>query len=103
MLDDAFAGLGDESKTYTPVILRQKAVKSCHINLPDTPKPISAIFYSGKFYSYVKCFPSLELAKKGAMRLMERGNAVVLTQAPKGLVLWVMEQDAQLATKPVVH
>jgi hypothetical protein len=30
---------------------------------------------------------------------MEKGEAVVLTQIPKGLILWVFEPDAQLASR----
>lgn len=80
----------------TPV-LSQKLVQRCHILLPDTPKPISAIFYQGKYYSFIKVFPSAEAAQRAVERSVQKGNSVVLTQVPKGLVLWVLEPDAKLA------
>lgn len=80
-----------------PTILPRDAVKTCHILLPDTPRPIGAIAYEGSYYSYVKFYPTLEAAQRGSNRLIERGNGVVLTQVRKGLVLWVLEPDARLA------
>ena len=103
MLENLTAALERADQEFAPLILRQKVVKCCHIWLPDVPRPVSAIFYSGKFYSYVRFFPSLEAAKRGAGRLVERGNKVILTQASKGLVLWVLEQDAQLVTKSLLR
>jgi hypothetical protein len=79
------------------VLLNRKDVRTCHIVLPDEPKPISAIRYQNKFYSYLKFYPSTEPAQRAAGRLIEKGEAVVLTQIPKGLILWVFEPDAQLA------
>ncbi|MBW4518324.1 MAG: hypothetical protein KME16_01140 [Scytolyngbya sp. HA4215-MV1] len=103
MLEDFTAELECANQEFVPIILRQKVVKRCHIWLPDTPRPVSAVFYSGQFYGYVKFFPTLESAKKGAGRLVERGNKVILTQASKGLVLWVLEQDARLVTKSLLR
>jgi hypothetical protein len=82
----------------TPIFV-QKAVERCHIILPDTPKPTSAICFEGQFYAYVRFFPSVEAARRKASLMAERGNAVILTRVPKGLVLWVHEPEAQLAAK----
>lgn len=78
-------------------IFSQKLVQRCHVVLPDTPKPTSAILYQGMYYAYVKFFPSVEVARHKAMLMMERGNIVLLTRVPKGLVMWVHEPEAQLA------
>ncbi|HEY9616393.1 MAG TPA: hypothetical protein V6C64_06115 [Microcoleaceae cyanobacterium] len=83
----------------TPLILDRKAVSTCHISLPDVPKPVGAIAYQGKLYSYVRTYSTLEPAQRAATRLLQRGNQVILTRVPKGLILWVLELDAKLAKK----
>lgn len=75
-------------------IFSQKLVDRCHILLPDTPRPTSAIYYEGRYYSYVKFFSTVETAREKAEILSRRGNQVLLTRVPKGLVLWVYEPDA---------
>lgn len=80
-------------------IFAQRLVQKCHIVLPDTPKPIGAIFYEGFFYSYVRFYTDTEAARRGAQRSAEHGNKVVLTRVPKGLVLWVLEPDARPSNK----
>jgi len=80
-------------------ILAQKSADRCHVLLPDSATPTSAILCNGDFYVYVKFFPTLESAHRGANRLIDRGNAVMLTRIPKGLVLWVLEREAQLIQK----
>jgi hypothetical protein len=81
-----------------PVFL-QKLVERCHIRLPDTSRPTSAIYYDGQYYAFVKLFPTLEVARQKARLLTQRGNTVLLTRVPKGLVLWVHEPDAQPVSK----
>ncbi|MBW4659275.1 MAG: hypothetical protein KME15_11415 [Drouetiella hepatica Uher 2000/2452] len=80
-------------------IFTQKAVKRCHIMLPDTPEPTSAICYNGQYYAYVKFFSTVEVARHKATLMAQRGSTVLLTRIPKGLVLWVLETDAQSVTK----
>lgn len=81
----------------TALIVDRRFVKTCHIYLPDEPKPISAIAYNNQLYGYVRFYTDLEAAQRGADRLVQRGNAAILTKVAKGLVLWVMEPDARLA------
>ncbi|GAB4379370.1 MAG: hypothetical protein Kow00121_33410 [Elainellaceae cyanobacterium] len=83
-------------------IFVQKLVDCCHVTLPDTTKPTSAICYEGQFYTYVKFFPTVEAARSKAELLIHRGNAVILTRVPKGLVLWVLEPDAR-PVKPLIE
>lgn len=80
-------------------IFSQKLVERCHVMLPDFAKPVGAIAYEGQYYIYVKFFANVEAAQRGAARLIGKGNEVILTRAPKGLVLWVHESEAVLATK----
>ena len=84
-------------------ILSQKLVDRCHVLLPDTPSPTSAIFFEEQFYVFVKFFPTVEAARRAAQRMVERGNTVVLTRIPKGLVLWALEPEAQLVKKPSIR
>lgn len=91
------------SPDSAPIILDPKTVQRCHIYLPDTPKPTSAIAYQGQFYSYVKHFPTAELAQRAANRLLLRGNSIVFTQVSKGLVLWVLETEAYPASKHLIQ
>jgi hypothetical protein len=82
-----------------PMVLAQRSVQRCHIDLPGVPRPTSAIVHNGQYYAYVRFFPTLEAAKRPVERLIAKGNAVILTKVPKGFVLWVLEPDAQPATK----
>ena len=82
----------------TPIFV-QKLVDRCHVLLPDTPKPTSAVIYDGHYYAFVKFFPSIEAARRKAALMTQRGNSVILTRVPKGLVLWVLELDAQPVEK----
>ncbi|WP_416670392.1 hypothetical protein [Egbenema bharatensis] len=82
----------------TPIFV-QKLVDCCHVTLPGTEKPTSAIHYEGQFYTYVKFFPSLEAARQKAELMTHRGNTVILTRVTKGLVLWVLEPDARPVPK----
>lgn len=85
----------DHNSMEPTPIFAQKLVDRCHISIPDTPKPMSAVFYEGHYYSYVRFFPSVEIARQKAGLMTQRGNSVILTRVPKGLVLWVLEPDAK--------
>jgi hypothetical protein len=75
-------------------IFAQKAVDRCRVMLPGELQSTSAIFYEDQFYAYVKFFSTLEAARQKALLMQHRGNTVVLTRVPKGLVLWVLEPEA---------
>ncbi|OLP17570.1 hypothetical protein BST81_14675 [Leptolyngbya sp. 'hensonii'] len=87
-----------EDPNQSPLILDQSAVKRCHIRLLDVPRPMGAIYYRKQFYSFVKIFPAMDAAMRGAQRLISRGNSVILTTTPKGIALWVLEPEAQLVS-----
>jgi hypothetical protein len=78
-------------------IFSQKLMDRCHIVLPDTPEPTSAVQYEGEYYAYVKFFPTVEIARQKAELMTKRGNVVLLTRVAKGIVLWVQEPDARPA------
>jgi hypothetical protein len=78
-------------------VLPQKQLKRCHISFVDHPEPIGAVEYQGGYFAYVKFFADENSARRAVDRMLEKGNQVILTRAPKGLVLWVYEPDAHLA------
>jgi hypothetical protein len=78
-------------------ILNHKMVKKCHVVVPDLAKPVGAIAYEGKFYSYFRCYEDPSSARRTAARLLARGDLFLLTQVRRGLILWVFEPDAKLA------
>ncbi len=77
-------------------ILQGKSVKNCHITAPDLPKPVAAIFYEGKLYSYFRRYDDVDAVQRAATRLIARGDLVLLTRVRRGLVLWVFEPEAEL-------
>jgi hypothetical protein len=90
--------LRSQPKRLIPIVM-QKVTDRCHVVLPETNKPTSAIILDDKFYIFVKFFPSDAIARQKAELMVSRGNQVVLTRVPKGLVLWAMEADAQLVNR----
>lgn len=79
-------------------VLSGKTVKSCHVIVPDLPKPVAAIAYAGEFYSYFRCYQDVTAVQRAAVRLISRGDRILLTQVRRGLILWVLEPDAQIAS-----
>lgn len=90
--------LKTSSKELIPIVM-QKVTDRCHVVLPGTTKPTSAITFDDKFYIFVKFFPSDAVARQKADLMVSRGNQVVLTRVPKGLVLWTLETDAELVNR----
>jgi hypothetical protein len=86
------------SKELIPIVM-QKVTDRCHVVLPGTAKPTSAITFDDKFYIFVKFFASDAIARQKADLMVSRGNQVVLTRVPKGLVLWTLEADAELVNR----
>jgi hypothetical protein len=84
-------------------VLDQRTVTRCHATLPDVSKPVGAILYQNRIYTYVKFFADQAAAFRGANRMLHKGNTVVLTEVPKGLVLWVYEPEAQQANKVAIQ
>lgn len=90
--------LQTNSQKLIPIVM-QKVADRCHVVLPGTAKPTSAITFDDKFYIFVKFFPSDAIARQKADLMVSRGNQVVLTRVPKGLVLWTLESDAELVNR----
>jgi hypothetical protein len=84
-------------------ILMQRVMDRCHVMLPGTSKPTSAVMFEDGFYVYVKIFASDAIARQKAEMMMSRGNQVILTRVPRGLVLWVLEPDAELVKRRITR
>ena len=83
------------------LVFAQKALDRCHVVFPDCPNPTSAIIFESKYYAYVRFYANQHKAKQAAQRLIGKGNEVILTRVRKGLVLWVLEPDAQLVVRNI--
>jgi UDP-N-acetylmuramoylalanine-D-glutamate ligase len=93
MVNFSSVGQNQKGMDFIP-IFAQKAVDRCHVMLPGESRSTSAICYEEQFYAYVRFFSNVEAAHQKALLMSQRGNTVVLTRVPKGLVLWVLEPDA---------
>ena len=91
-LDDFIQDISDFD---TVPVLQIKDLKRCHILVPDGAKPMGAVFHNNCYYSYVMAYSAEDAAQRGATRLSKKGNKVILTRTPRGLILWVAEPDAQ--------
>jgi hypothetical protein len=87
-----------DTKKLIPILM-QKVTDRCHVILPGTSRPTSAIALDDRFYVYVKFFASDATARQKAQMVASRGNQPILTRVPKGMVLWVLEPDAQLVKR----
>ena len=85
----------DISDFDTIPVLPLKELKRCHITVPGFAKPVGAVFHNNFYYSYVMNYSDDDAAQRGAKRLAQKGNKVILTRAPRRLILWVAEPDAQ--------
>jgi hypothetical protein len=75
----------------------------CHATLPDVSKPVGAVLFQSRIYTYAKFFLVRAAAVRGANRMLHKGNTVVLTEVPEGLVLWIYKPEAQQANKVAIH
>ncbi|MDX1976071.1 MAG: hypothetical protein SFT94_00205 [Pseudanabaenaceae cyanobacterium bins.68] len=60
----------------------------CHIELADCDKPIAAIAYQGKFYSFFKTCADWETTEKIARRMK---SDRIITKIKKGWAIWAYE------------
>lgn len=96
MLDALHSNLSTHQQSPGEVLVfAQKALDRCHVVFPDCQTPTSAIVFENRYYAYVRFYANQTKAKQAAQRLIGKGNEVILTRVRKGLVLWVLEPDAQ--------
>lgn len=76
------------------ILASRKQYRTCHIHLPDSPQKFPAIAFEGEYYGFFKAVPSRQKTLRVAECLQQKGEAIVITQTPKGYVLWALEPDA---------
>lgn len=69
-------------------VIDPKMTHHCHIDLIDYDKPIAAIAYQGKFYSFFRTCPNWEAVEKIGSRMKDE---FVITQIKKGWAIWAFE------------
>ncbi len=80
-------GLG---QTLQNRVIDIKATQKMHIKLAGDDKTFPAIRYGGSIYALFRTLSDWETAKKISSRLKV---GYVITQTPKGWVVWVHEQE----------
>jgi hypothetical protein len=82
-----------------PILTDRRRYHTCFVDLPGEDKPVAAIEVIGKYYSYARFATTEEKAFETTMRLLDKHRLSLITQVPKGYVVWMFEPDAQLAAK----
>lgn len=82
-----------------PKILSRREYRSCHVYLPDSDERTAAIQVSSRYYSFFQFHRDQKRSLELAQKLTQRGYSVVITQAPKGFGLWILETTAQPAQR----
>lgn len=71
---------------------------TCHVQLPDHPRPIAAIAFEHQYYSLFMARQSEPEARAIAQRLQQQGDQVLVTGLPTGFAIWVWEPQAQVTS-----
>jgi hypothetical protein len=71
--------------------------RPCHIVLSDSNERTAAIALAGEYYSFFRVEKSEARAQAICAKLMQRGHRPVITRVPKGLAVWTLEPNAQVA------
>ena len=82
--------------SYTTLSDRSQ-YRPCRVTVPDLERPIAAIKFQERYYSLFRVVADSQRADILAQRLVERGDAVILTATAKGSAIWVEEANASPA------
>jgi len=74
--------------SFQQFVVDSKLTYHCHIDLAEEEKPIAAIAYQGKFYSFFRTCANLETTEKIASRMK---GGFIITQIKKGWAIWAFE------------
>jgi len=89
------------SSHRNPKILESRSqYRACHICLPGETQRMAAIVFDDRFYSLFKVVKHRQKALELCSRLAARGTETLITQTPKGDVIWTLEPDAYVEVKP---
>lgn len=78
-----------------PILQTRDRYQCCHIRVPDLEDRIPAIRIDRDYYSLFRVEAEESRAAEIAQRLMQRGDATVLTKTPKGFAIWVLETEVE--------
>lgn len=94
--------LPEAARSLQPVkVLSQRSqYTTCHIQVPDDPHRLAAIFLNGRYYSFFRLCNQVTKAVGLMLKLTGRGDAVVATSTHRGYAIWVHEPEA---ISPVNH
>jgi hypothetical protein len=82
-----------------PILTNRRRYHTCFIDLPGEDKPIAAIEVIGRYYSYARFCPDKEKAFETTSRLLDKDRLSMITTAPKGYIVWMLEPDATLSSQ----
>jgi hypothetical protein len=79
-----------------PILTNRRRYHTCFLRLPGEDKPIAGIEVIGKYYSYARLCPTREKAFETTSRLLDKKRLSIITEAPKGFVVWMWEPQATI-------
>jgi hypothetical protein len=82
-----------------PILTNRARYHTCFITIPDEPKPVAGIMVIGQYYSFARFCPDLDQAFATTSRLLDRERRSLITQSPKGYLVWRWEPVAQLTKR----
>ncbi|MFM2431894.1 MAG: hypothetical protein RLZZ511_3107 [Cyanobacteriota bacterium] len=82
-----------------PILTNRARYHTCFITIPDEPKPVAGITLIGQYYSFARFCPNLDQAFATTSRLLDRERRSLITQSPKGYLVWRWEPVAQLTKR----
>jgi hypothetical protein len=82
-----------------PILTNRARYHTCYVEVPEEPKPLSAITALGQYYSFARLYPTLEKALASSDRLLDKDFLSIITSTPKGFIVWRWEPDAKLVKK----
>jgi hypothetical protein len=81
-----------------PILTNRARYHTCFISIPDEAQPIAGIEVIGKYYSFARFCPDQAQAFETTSRLLDRDRLSIITQSPRGYVVWRWEPEAILIT-----
>jgi hypothetical protein len=81
-----------------PILTNRARYHTCFITIPDEAKPVAGIEVIGKYYSFARFCPDQTQAFETTSRLLDRDRLSIITQSPKGYVVWRWEPESILVT-----
>ncbi len=75
-------------------LLSRRQYRTCRIRVPDLQQSLGAVQVGKDYYSYFKAVNDGQQLLTKILQLGQRGDRTVITQSPKGYIIWVREHEA---------